>query len=931
MKRPIRHLRSHFHSAGRRHGWSGANPGASDSGVSLIEVMIAFVVLMVAMVPLGYLMSSVLASSAQTQQQVEGLQLAERWLDVVSNSNPPTVTVGGETYVPLGTSQTPTDPAGYLTASPTINGTHFHTRVSYTEQAVSSGANTDQCTSATSLSAARPGVVTAQITVKWGRTGLVTDTTNINYPKPGVQSDGFVSVQVSGDTAATDAIGNTWSTRVQTIPIVLTPYTSATTYGTPLAAIYPNADGCAFSQVPIPSYQGDYLVTVGQPVPNTPSGSTVGSTSTPLFTDTGGAVFATGDTTNTYTYGTVAVSVTQQTNVAVTFDEGTNVAFTYPASTAVADGVICPGASSVSCIATGSGTAGASMSWFNGTNWSAASSSTATRIASVACTSGGQTCVGGGYSSSGGLIITRSTAGGAATVATLPTGATITGISHVVCPSASGCYAIGTQTVAGNPAPVLLAGNVSTATPGWDIVSPPTGVTFVSLTAIACPSTTVCEVAGAGKSGTTTTLGILRLDGDPATVGTTPGWQPSITNDVLPSTTGSTPSHLSAISQVVCVSPTSCLALGTGDTTNATEPSVLAATISITPLIGTTWTFDNLHLPTGTTNQLTGLSCSGTTGAICVAVGSQNATTPLVETATLAPDTWAVVATASLPTGIGTVTGVSCPSTTKCLLSADVPGAPTGSSSAMLIAGTDTSGTWAWAQPTLPSSDTMSFFAGVACQAGGTICAAVGATPTGPVMLTSSGGPGGSWSDTTQAGLTGLVPPYVPIATSITQSSGYSTIVPFGTSDATAPNPVYPQSGGYYVAAADCTTEAANAPIQSFSTSPGNVVTTMVPLGVAPIEVTTAAGAPAGGASVSLVAHTTGCPADAYTLATTGPDGLTRVALPYGTYIATVTSGATTVTGTVVVAVDKVSFTPITPTAGPTVTGILPNAVPVAL
>jgi hypothetical protein len=870
----------------------------------LVEVMVAFVILLIATLPLAYLLDRVSAQTATTRARLEAMQLAERWVAVLSNSNPPLVNGPGGSYVPLGRPETPVDPAQFLIADPTIGGTAFTTRVTYTQQAVSAGDNSNQCASTNSLNAARPGVVSLQVTVSWGVGNYLTDSTNIDYPKPGVQSDGFISIQVTGDTGATDARGYDWSTRVQAIPIVLTPYVAAGTLGSPLPTIYPTADGCAFAQVPIPAYNGAYQVTVGQPVAGTPTGNSIGAP--PYFTDPAGQAFGAGNTSHSLVDASETVTVTQQTNISVAFDEGANLAFLYPQSTAVSGGVVCPGTSGVSCIATGSGASGASVAWLSGSTWAQQQTAQISRVSTVACTSGGAYCVAGGYTTSSGspsgIVVSEPSSGGALTAMNLPSG--VSDISNVVCPSQHGCYAIGTQSITGSTAPVLLAGSVGGGQNSWTVVNPPAGVTFTSLSSIACPQTTVCELAGEGRTSgqTVATPGILRLDGDPASASATPGWQPTITDEPLPGG-----SQLTSIAQVVCVSSTSCFALGVGDATTATDPSVLAGVISSTTATAGSWSFDNLNLPSGSTDQLTDLACTGTT---CVAIGSQGLSDPLVLTGALGggstADTWSTVAATSLPAGTVAVTGVTCPDATNCLLSADIPSGP---APGTLLAGTLSAGAWTWTPATLPATDGMSFFSGVSCVPNGSVCAAAGATPTGPVLLTSSGGPGGPWSDGTPTGLTGVVPSAVPVSVSITQSAGWSTVVTFGSVDTSAADPVYPRGGGYFVAAADCSAEGALAPAQGIGAAPGADESATVPLGTLPVLVTSA-GTPVDAATVSLQASNgAGCPADTYTMPATGPDGLTTMAVPYGTYTITVSQGTTTASGTITVAVDNTTFT----------------------
>ncbi|MGH9081442.1 MAG: hypothetical protein ACRDYE_15450, partial [Acidimicrobiales bacterium] len=77
----------------------------------------------------------------------------------------------------------------------------------------------------------------------------------------------------------------------------------------------------------------------------------------------------------------------------------------------------------------------------------------------------------------------------------------------------------------------------------------------------------------------------------------------------------------------------------------------------------------------------------------------------------------------------------------------------------------------------------------------------------------------------------------------------------------------------------------------------------VLPIDVITVDPVTHVAAPAQSATISLTtaSYTPGsppipCPSDSYTLPSTGPDGLSRTAVPYGLYTATITSGASTAT-----------------------------------
>ena len=66
----------------------------SDDGVSLIEVMVAFTILMIALIPLSYLFTTSLIQAGQSKNQLTALSIAEKWTEILSNVTPPTNSYG---------------------------------------------------------------------------------------------------------------------------------------------------------------------------------------------------------------------------------------------------------------------------------------------------------------------------------------------------------------------------------------------------------------------------------------------------------------------------------------------------------------------------------------------------------------------------------------------------------------------------------------------------------------------------------------------------------------------------------------------------------------------------------------------------------------------------------------------------------------------
>ncbi|HXW38788.1 MAG TPA: hypothetical protein VEJ44_03755, partial [Acidimicrobiales bacterium] len=679
----------------------------------------------------------------------------------------------------------------------------------------------DLCTDAQPPSPTHPGVIQLQVTVTWnhGQQSL-TDTTNITYPRPGLQTEGFLGIQVENN-GGVDASGNSAATRLEAVPIAVTGPVSLT--------LYPDQNGCAFAQVPT----GAYTVSVSQPSRGTPSDFTGWNGSPP---------FVLASPINQ----PPAVTVTSEADTNVTFDEGINAVVSYGGASAVAGGVVCPSGANLTCLALGSGTSQASVAWgASGSTWSATTLSGTTTISQVACTSAASaTCVGVGYGSGGGVILTTSSDLGSSHIHadTVPSG--VTDITQVTCPSSNGCYALGTKTTG----PVLLAGAVGQTAPAqdtWAVVAP-AATTFASLSSIACPTTTTCELGEVGAA-SATAPGILRLDGDPATLATNSAWTPTFTLE-------NTPATLTSVGKIVCPSSTECEATATqNDSSGIFDPAILTSSIASTP--PSDWLFESTF-PQGS-KAISGLSC---TSSACVAVGSSPSTSPLpaVWTGNLAsaPHDWTTASgVPGLASTIATVSAVSCgvpqgTATANCVLSAT-----TSSATGELVVGTLTSGSWAWSVPTLTTSSSVLYFTGLACQAPGTsgsVCAAAAATSTGPAIFTAPT-PTGTWSLSTPSSLPGATVLGIPLETTPAGVSSWTTQVAAATGAANAtslPNVMYPYPGGYSIVAGDCAAEATSTDSSPFSAPPGGTATATVQLGLLSLQVLTPLGATVSGATV---------------------------------------------------------------------------------
>jgi hypothetical protein len=513
---------------------------------------------------------------------------------------------------------------------------------------------------------------------------------------------------------------------------------------------------------------------------------------------------------------------------------------------------------------------------------------------------------------------------------------TVTRIKQVACTTAASATCVGVGF--GPSGGAILSTSTTFAAPVSDTV--PAGVTDISQ--VTCPSTDGCYALGTTATGpvllagyvgpgtdkwslvtpvsvaftsmnsiacpTATTCemtytgaanapGVFRLDGDPAGLAASSTWAPTATADILPAS-------VTAIGSITCPSPGDCEAIATGDLA-----SPLDATVVTGPITGsgaTTWVSESTF-PTGA-GTVTGVSCTSST---CVAIGSLSVagtTTAAVWTGdlTTTPHTWAQAN--SFPTTVAALTSVACgqPATTDsadCVLAGTASGASGGG---LLIDGALTTGSWAWNFISPPSGVSVQFYDDVACQSPpsstASNCAAIGSTLTGPVILASANGPAGSWTNVSPTSLGGSKVSGIPIETSVSGTTSWITQVAKGSTNATSlPNPLYPQPSGYAAAAGDCNAEGNNEPTGSFVAPPGGTTSTTIPLGLLALQLVNASGAPVSGASITLTSTTCGPSyADAYNMPVTDGYGLSIISVPYGSYSYTVTIGTSSTAHTTI-------------------------------
>jgi hypothetical protein len=168
---------------------------------------------------------------------------------------------------------------------------------------------------------------------------------------------------------------------------------------------------------------------------------------------------------------------------------------------------------------------------------------------------------------------------------------TVTDLNAVSCASATACTAVGTDTTGDGALPLAARWN-GTAWTESDLPLP-AGKTDGLLSSVSCPTATSCVAVGTASNAANQAEAFAEV------------WNGSAwTAHVITATTGST------VSGVSCVSATSCVAVGRASS------SSLAVKWN-----GTTWTTVKTADPVGSTDAtLNGVSC--TSAAHCVAVGS---------------------------------------------------------------------------------------------------------------------------------------------------------------------------------------------------------------------------------------------------------------------------------------------------------------------
>ncbi len=868
--------------------------------MSIIEVVIAFVVLMVVLVPIALLLFNTIGQAATARERLTALSLAEQYVDLLNN----TPLDGTHNTTPSDTSLPVTNDTIEQTTAPIVRSTVSYSVYARFTWALHEASTPDLCTSGTA-----PTLLDLQVTVEWGLSKQkIADTTMIEYPPSGILTDGFLAIKVDGDPVSgppDDAHTHAWKTRVRAVPVTIEPGSTVTGYTT--VTRYPNEYGCVFEEVP----PGNYTISVGDPSPGIPTGTDYGTPSWVANYDEELTEKAPSQST---------VTVGDVTTVAFTYDEGSLVDVTYPSTTVAEGDVTCPGVGSILCMAAGQSPATAvtpekspkaDISLLTSSGWTLYQPS-ATRLTATAC-AGSTRCISVGYKQTGsgfaGASVSTPTSAVQFSTDSVPSG--VTAIDGITCPSSSRCYAYGEDS--GSSSAVILSAAVGTAPVAWSLDGGLAGVATVS--ALSCPSSGTCYALGSTSSGEPTIVSLAATGG---------AW----TTDTLPTT----PSNVTTVSELACRS-TSCFALGSSSTgasvlslsaTSATtwiedtlptataltqvacpsanhcyaigsESSSTSIVVSLSSVTATTVKWTTNTLPSSI-SALSLLVCPAT--STCYATGS-SATGPAVVSLLATTDTWT---TDSLPTGMDSVSDLVCPSASKC--AATGTATVGGSARAVILS---LSSPTAWTEDTLSSSVVPVYFAGIACTATGPKCAAPGASTTGSVFLSATL-TSQSWTEGTETGLVGMSLDETPVSVynaDLSPSTTLEVVAP-ASGDVSDIGPLFPFTSGYEIAATECAPQVTST-ATAVSSVPGGTATSTLAMGLLPVEVESTSGAPVAGATVTATPTCTpltpldGSNRTKFTLEPTGPFGTSETAVMYGTYQITATSGSLSAKATVTV------------------------------
>jgi len=888
----------------------------------MIDCIIAMVILLGVLIPTGYLFTNVISQSASARERITALSVAEQWVENLNTQGPPSDT---NNQPEVGVSLT--EPSSVLSGITYQVSAKFN----WTD---ATGGTPNFCSTSTSP------VLGLTVTVSWGGGQSITDQAILNFPASGNLTNGYLAIQVNGDPAGSppnDVYSATWSTRVTTVPVQVS--------GSNLAAPYsltPASTGCTFLQLA----PGTYTVQVG-PGPTSVYVANYNEQSS--------------ETQPLSTQASITIIDAEITQVTFQYDEGADVGLSYPSTTAIADGLSCPNKGPIICLAMGqapaSSTSPAVSPQASGivktsTGWSTASfPTTMTQIQSVACTT--TACIAVGNSGAAGAAAV-STNGTTWTNSALPAG--VSQLTSIVCPSSAttpACLAIGAGTASNG---VLLTGTIAGSTVTWtkdtipattalsQIVCPSvtaqplcfvsgtistgatiisntgsgapgttwtaftqSGVTMATISSLTCNSTTFCMAIGTGKVGASTVPVVISIT---SVSGTTVTWKPFTASGFT----------MSTFTSIACTTTGNfCWASGTGKIGSGSVGPIIiycnttAGSLCVSGTNASTWKNDTVP---GSLTSISGLTCPST-AVPCFGLDTTSGSAGVI---TLPSGTaWS---SATLPAGVVSLTQLACPSTTACYVA--------GTSASSALVDVLKAGTWSTATFSGTTGGNPVYITGLACTAA-TTCEVAGATESAAQVLDYVNASVSFSASGTPSSLSGLYLDNPPIMVSNANLQPNTTIEMAAPTTLNGPQiqvgPLFPFSSGYSIAAGYCASEMASASV-SAATTPGATPTTtpaaptvILPMGLLPIEATNSSGVPISGATVSIVdscgsqltpVSSGSFPALAtppanptnptsYALPTSGVDGISRLAVIYGTYQVTVTLGGTSATTTVTV------------------------------
>lgn len=881
--------------------------------MTIIELVIAFAILMMVLVPIAMLLGNVIGQAASSRQRLTALSLAEQYLEKLNNTPVLLNTTTATAHKAIATTVNSTMPKTDVTVK---LGASRRSTVSYTVYARFTWALHQHSTPDLCAAGTAPTLLDLKVTVEWGRAQQkISDTTLINFPATGILTEGFLAIQVQGDPVAgppADAGNHPWTTRVQAVPVTVKPGATVTT-GFATITRYPNQYGCVFQEVPA----GKYTVTVADPSVGTPAGTHYGTPSwassyDELLTQTAPSP--------------AAVTVGQVATVSFQYDEGSMVKLTYPSTTVVEGAVSCPGAGVIYCLVAGQSPSNAAapaatptavLSVLTSSGWNQYKT-TAARLVASAC-AGSKRCISIGDTRTGTGFHGASVSSGTSTVDftadTVPAG--VTALNAITCPTDGRCYAYGS----GTGGAVILTGTVTATAVGWVKDAGLTGVSAVH--SLACVARTTCYATASTTTGPailslktgawisdklptapSAVTGVAQVTCRTSTcfvLGTDAGGALILSQKALASTTWieDVVPAASSLTSVTCPEATHCYAIGADGATPVID-SLLTTTFTTTTV---TWTTDSI---TGSVTSLSQLECPG--ASACYATG-RTASGPAIVSLYHSTLSWTVD---SLPAGVATITGLACPSSAQCAAAAVAT--VSGAQDAVVLSLASTTAKWT-TDSAFPSG--MLYLAGVACNATASVCAAPGATATGSLLLGSTLS-GTTWHKASPS-VDGLYLGDTPISVynaGLTPTTTVEVASP-SSSDVNTVGPLFPFTSGYEVAAAGCAAEVTST-AATVTSVPGTATaaapTAALTMGLLPVEVESASGAPVAGATVTITPSCTRLPAPAgqtnqtsFTLGTTDATGVAALAVMYGTYQMTAKWGTTTATATVTVS--KTSIT----------------------